>query len=56
MLQRLTNKQLCHEENKAFNSCNLKNSKVNDLPELEKYLKYKYKMLDEDYVKSSIAL
>ena len=41
MLQRPTNKQLCQAVNKAANTCNLSKPSINDLPEFEKYFKYK---------------
>ena len=55
-MKRPTNKQLCKAVNKAVNACNLSKSTINDLHELEKYLKYKLIMLDEDYVESEIEL
>ena len=56
MLQRASNKYLLEEVFKAANICYLKNSTVNDLPELEKYFKYKIILLDEYYVESEIVL
>ena len=48
MLQRPTNKQLCHEVNKAAKACNLTTPSINDLSKLEKNFKYKLILLDED--------
>ena len=56
MLCRTTNKQLCHEVNKATDTCYLKNPTFNDLPELKKYFKYKLILLDENYVDSEKVL
>ena len=52
MLKRPTNKQLCQAVNKAVNTCNLTKPSINDLPELEKYFKYRLILLNEDYLKS----
>ena len=50
LLRRPTNKQLCHNVNKAANAYHLIKPTINGLPELEKYFKYKLILLDEDYV------
>ena len=56
MLRRPTNKQVCHAVNKAVNVCKIITPKNNDLPELEKYFKFKLILLDEDYIESEIVL
>ena len=54
MFNRTSNKYL--KVFKATNACNLIKPTITDLPELEKYNKYKLILLDEDYVQSEKAL
>ena len=43
---------MCQQVHKAVTTLNLKNPTINDLPNLEKYFKYKIIVLDENYLDS----